>query len=76
MDLRPLLSCYTYHWYFSEIRLAIFLLITQPTSWLISVLWIAIGFAIYRIYIFRKEIEHYAPIVTSEGDLTRSTLGF
>jgi basic amino acid/polyamine antiporter, APA family len=56
---------------FLKIGLAIFLLITQPTSWLISVLWIAIGFAIYRIYIFRKEIEHYAPIVTSEGDLTR-----
>jgi len=56
---------------FMKVGLAIFLLITQPTSWLISVLWIAIGFAIYRIYIFRKEIEHYAPIVTSEGDLTR-----
>ncbi|HEX5977386.1 MAG TPA: amino acid permease, partial [Nitrososphaeraceae archaeon] len=56
---------------FMKLGLAIFLLITQPTSWLISVLWIAIGFAIYRIYIFRKEIEHYAPIVTSEGDLTR-----
>jgi basic amino acid/polyamine antiporter, APA family len=56
---------------FLKLGLAIFLLITQPTSWLISVLWIAIGFAIYRIYIFRKEIEHYAPIVTSEGDLTR-----
>jgi hypothetical protein len=34
-------------------------------------LWIAIGFAVYRIYTFRKEIEHYAPIVTSEGDLAR-----
>src|ERR671918_2902915 len=56
---------------FLKLGLAIFLLITQPTSWLISVLWIAIGFAIYRIYIFRKEIEHYAPIVTSEGDLAR-----
>jgi APA family basic amino acid/polyamine antiporter len=56
---------------FMKVGLAIFLLITQPTSWLISIIWIAIGFAIYRIYIFRKEIEHYAPIVTSEGDLTR-----
>jgi APA family basic amino acid/polyamine antiporter len=51
--------------------LAIYLLITQPLSWIVSVLWIAIGFAIYRIYTFRKEIEHYAPIVTSEGDLAR-----
>jgi amino acid transporter len=56
---------------FLKLGLAIYLLITQPVSWLISVLWIAIGFAVYRIYTFRKEIEHYAPIITSEGDLTR-----
>jgi basic amino acid/polyamine antiporter, APA family len=56
---------------FLKLGLAIYLLFTQPTSWLISVLWIAIGFAVYRIYTFRKEIEHYAPIVTSEGDLAR-----
>jgi len=51
--------------------LAIYLLITEPFSWVISALWIAIGFAVYRIYTFRKEIDHYAPIITSEGDLTR-----
>src|ERR671921_795439 len=56
---------------FLKSGLAIYLLITQPMSWLISVLWIVIGFAIYRIYTFRKEIEHYAPIVTTEGDLAR-----
>jgi basic amino acid/polyamine antiporter, APA family len=56
---------------FLKSGLAIYLLITQPLSWVISVLWIAIGFAVYRIYTFRKEIEHYAPIVTSEGDLAR-----
>jgi amino acid transporter len=56
---------------FLKVGLAIYLLIIQPTSWLISVLWIAIGFAVYRIYTFRKEIDHYSPIVTSEGDLTR-----
>jgi basic amino acid/polyamine antiporter, APA family len=56
---------------FLKLGLAIYLLVTQPMSWVISVLWIAIGFAIYRIYTFRKEIEHYAPIVTSEGDLAR-----
>src|SRR5215203_3192064 len=56
---------------FLKLGLAIYLLITQPTSWVISLLWIAIGFAVYRIYTFRKEIEHYAPIITSEGDLTR-----
>ena len=56
---------------FLKIGLAIYLLITEPISWVISLLWIAIGFAIYRIYTFRKEIEHYSPIITSEGDLTR-----
>ncbi|MDQ3840447.1 MAG: amino acid permease, partial [Thermoproteota archaeon] len=56
---------------FLKLGLAIYLLFTQPISWLISVLWIAIGFAVYRIYTFRREIEHYAPIVTSEGDLAR-----
>jgi prepilin signal peptidase PulO-like enzyme (type II secretory pathway) len=56
---------------FLKLGLAIYLLITQPMSWLISVVWILIGFAIYRIYTFRKEIDHYSPIITSEGDLTR-----
>jgi basic amino acid/polyamine antiporter, APA family len=56
---------------FLNIGLAIYLLITEPFSWVISALWIAIGFAVYRIYTFRKEIDHYAPIITSEGDLTR-----
>jgi APA family basic amino acid/polyamine antiporter len=56
---------------FLKLGLAIYLLFTEPRSWLISVLWIAIGFAVYRIYTFRKEIEHYAPIITREGDLTR-----
>jgi basic amino acid/polyamine antiporter, APA family len=54
-----------------KLGLAIYLLITEPFSWVISVLWIAIGFAVYRIYSFRKEIDHYAPIITSEGDLKR-----
>ncbi|HEX9318195.1 MAG TPA: amino acid permease [Nitrososphaeraceae archaeon] len=56
---------------FLKLALAVYLLITQPFSWVISLLWIAIGFGIYRLYTFRKEIEHYAPIVTSEGDITR-----
>lgn len=56
---------------FLMIGLALYILITHPLSWLISVVWIAIGFAIYRLYTFRREIDHYAPIVTSEGDITR-----
>jgi hypothetical protein len=43
----------------------------EPISWVITLVWIVIGFFVYRMYTFRKEIEHYAPIVTSEGDLAR-----
>jgi APA family basic amino acid/polyamine antiporter len=56
---------------FLMIGLAIYLLITHPLSWVISLIWIGIGFAIYRLFTFRSEVEHYAPIVTSEGDITR-----
>jgi APA family basic amino acid/polyamine antiporter len=56
---------------FLNLGLAIFLLFTQPLSWAITFVWVAIGFFVYRMYTFRKEIEHYAPIVTSEGDLER-----
>ena len=30
-----------------------------------------IGFTIYKLFTFRKEFEHYSPIVTSEGNLVR-----
>ncbi|MDW0139497.1 MAG: amino acid permease, partial [Nitrososphaeraceae archaeon] len=56
---------------FLKLGLAIFLLFTQPLSWAITIVWVVIGFFVYRMYTFRKEIEHYAPIVTSEGDLER-----
>lgn len=56
---------------FLNIGLAIYLLITEPLSWVITIIWVAIGFAVYRVYIFRKELEHYAPTVTSEGALER-----
>ena len=56
---------------FLKLGLALYLLVTQPLSWGISALWVLVGFALYRIYIFKKEIAHYAPVITSEGDLTR-----
>jgi APA family basic amino acid/polyamine antiporter len=56
---------------FLKLGLAIYLLIAEPLSWVITIIWVGIGFAIYRLYTFRREIEHYAPIVTSEGDLAR-----
>jgi APA family basic amino acid/polyamine antiporter len=56
---------------FLKLALALYLLVTQPLSWGITVLWILVGFVIYRMYTFKQEIQHYAPIVTSEGDLKR-----
>ena len=56
---------------FLKMGLALYLLVTQPLSWGITVLWIVVGFALYRMYTFKHEIEHYAPVVTSEGDLKR-----
>jgi APA family basic amino acid/polyamine antiporter len=56
---------------FLKIGLAIYLLVTEPLSWVITIVWVAIGFVVYRVYIFRKELEHYAPTVTSEGALER-----
>ena len=53
------------------IGLAIYLLITVPLSWAIAVLWVLIGFTIYRIFTFKKEVEAYSPTLTSEGNLQR-----
>ena len=30
-----------------------------------------VGFTIYRIFTFRKEVEHYSPTITNEGNLDR-----
>jgi APA family basic amino acid/polyamine antiporter len=56
---------------FLKLGLALYLLVTQPLSWGITVLWILVGFVLYRMYTFKQEIQHYAPLVTSEGDLKR-----
>lgn len=56
---------------FLKLGLALYLLVTQPLSWVIAIIWIVAGFALYRIYTFKKEIEHYAPLVGAEGDLVR-----
>jgi amino acid transporter len=56
---------------FLKLGLALYLLVTQPLSWGITVLWILVGFVLYRMYTFKQEIKHYAPIVTSEGDVKR-----
>ncbi|MGI0062718.1 MAG: amino acid permease, partial [Nitrosotalea sp.] len=52
---------------FAKVGLAIFLLIYNPLSWAIAIVWILIGFSIYKLYISKKEIEHYAPLVANIG---------
>ena len=51
--------------------LALYLLVIAPFSWLITVLWALVGFAVYKILTFTKEIANYCPIVTTEGNLSR-----
>ena len=49
------------------IGLSIYLLFTHPQSWAIAIVWIFIGFIIYKFYTSKKEIEHYAPTVFNQG---------
>ena len=54
-----------------KIGLALYLLVTAPFSWAITALWVLVGFTIYRLFTFKKEFEHYSPILTTEGNLVR-----
>ena len=56
---------------FSTIGLSIYLLIYNPLSWLIAIIWVIIGFSVYKVYSIKKELEHYAPLVASEGPQER-----
>jgi basic amino acid/polyamine antiporter, APA family len=56
---------------FLKLGLAFYLLVTQPLSWGIAALWVLVGFILYRMYTFKQEVDHYAPVITSEGDLAR-----
>src|SRR5215203_1167974 len=53
------------------VSLAVYLLVTAPFSWAITILWVLVGFFIYRFFTFKTEIEHYSPTITSEGNLVR-----
>ena len=52
---------------FSTLGLTVYLLIYNPLSWLIAIIWVIIGFTVYKVYSIKKELEHYAPLVASEG---------
>jgi amino acid transporter len=55
----------------SAIGLSVYLLFTQPQSWAIAIVWIIIGFLIYKFYTSKKEIEHYAPLIYNQGPKER-----
>ena len=55
----------------SAMGLSIYLLFTHPESWLIALIWIAIGFVIYKFYTSKKELEHNAPLVFTQGPKIR-----
>jgi len=50
----------------TKIGLALYLLFFNPISWLIAIIWIMIGFTIYKMHTSKKEIEHYAPVIINE----------
>ena len=47
--------------------LAVYLLFSQPLSWLIAIVWVGIGFLIYKLYTSRKEKEYHAPLVFNQS---------
>ena len=51
--------------------LSIYLLVTHPESWIIAIIWIVIGFVIYKFYTSKKELEHNAPLVFTQGPKLR-----
>ena len=51
--------------------LSIYLLFTHPESWVIAIIWIVIGFVIYKFYTSKKELEHNAPLVFTQGPKSR-----
>jgi len=47
--------------------LAVYLLFSHPLSWVIAIVWIVIGFLIYKFYTSKKEIQHHAPLVFNQS---------
>ena len=46
--------------------LAVYLLFAQPLSWAIAIVWIGIGFLIYRLYTSKREKQAVAPLVFNQ----------
>jgi amino acid transporter/nucleotide-binding universal stress UspA family protein len=46
--------------------LAIYLLFSQPLSWIIAIIWVGVGFLIYRLHTSKKEKQIIAPLVFNQ----------
>ena len=46
--------------------LAVYLLFSQPLSWAIALVWIGVGFLIYRLYTSKREKQATAPLVFNQ----------
>jgi prepilin signal peptidase PulO-like enzyme (type II secretory pathway) len=51
--------------------LAIYLLFSQPLSWVIAIIWIGVGFLIYKLYTSKKEKQATAPLVFNQEPAER-----
>jgi len=51
--------------------LAIYLLFSQPLSWVIAIIWIGVGFLIYRLYTSKREKQATAPLVFNQEPAER-----
>ena len=51
--------------------LAIYLLFSQPLSWAIAIVWIIIGFLIYKLYTSKREKQATAPLVFNQEPAER-----
>jgi amino acid transporter len=49
------------------IILSVYLLFSQPLSWVIAIVWIVVGFLIYKFYTSKKEKEYNAPLVFNQA---------
>jgi len=56
--------------------LAIYLLFSQPLSWAIAIVWIVIGFLIYKLYTSKREKQATAPLYSTKNLQKERSTGF
>ncbi len=51
--------------------LALYIMVAQPISLVVTITWIGIGLLMYKVYAFKHEVEHIAPLLAARGDVIR-----